>query len=348
MKRPSKPKIIKPHLKWVWKGDQRGWRPFHRTTWDEDGKRREKAIQLDWKGDPQELDRLYWACEAGRHSNQVVRQRHTWRECIEAWRANPRIQMNLAAGTKKSYRPPMEAILSKNGEMSLGNTRKAHLRAAHLKLADTPKKADRMLQTVSLLWNFAVDELEWPLGANPTKGIKHYGTQREYLPWPAWMVDALTDAPERVRVLANVMLGTGQRPGAAVAMRHDQFNDEWMTVLDEKGKEYLDVYCPQFLQDFIKELPVDGEHLQPKNPTEPLTYHAVQKTFSAWRKSLGSQAEKFTLHGLRKLAIIQLAEAGASDAEIQAVTGQSRETVAYYRKKANRKVLSKSAQKLRE
>ena len=174
------------------------------------------------------------------------------------------------------------------------------------------------------------------------------GPQREFKPWPSWMVDALAGAPERVRVLANVMLGTGQRPSAAVAMRHDQFQGEWMTVTDEKGNETLDVYCPLPLREFIETLPVEGEHIQPKSPTEPLTYHAVEKTFSAWRSSLGPRAKEYTLHGLRKLAIIQLAEAGASDAEIQAVTGQSRETVAYYRQKASRKVLSKSAQQLRE
>lgn len=53
----------------------------------------------------------------------------------------------------------------------------------------------------------------------------------------------------------------------------------------------------------------------------------------------------YSLHGLRKLAIIELAEAGASDAETQAVTGQTAETVGYYRKRANRRRLSKAAQK---
>ena len=49
------------------------------------------------------------------------------------------------------------------------------------------------------------------------------------------------------------------------------------------------------------------------------------------------------LHGLRKLAIVRLVEAGCSDAQIQAITGQSAEMVAYYRKLASRKVLSHEA-----
>ena len=70
--------------------------------------------------------------------------------------------------------------------------------------------------------------------------------------------------------------------------------------------------------------------------------------FRSWRSRLGDRAKPYSLHGLRKLAIIELAEAGASDAEIQAVTGQSAEMVAYDRAKANRKQLSKAAQTRRD
>lgn len=213
---------------------------------------------------------------------------------------------------------------------------------------EAPKKADRLLQTVALLWNYAAEKLDWPLGPNPAKGIDHFGKQREFDPWPDWMVNALPNAPMRVQILARLILGTGQRPGAAIRMRRDQFIGEWMIVKDEKGKQKLEVYCPLPLREFVDDLPIAGQYLLPKNLTEPLTYQAVETTFRIWRKSLGLKAKPFSLHGLRKLSIIQLAEAGASDAEIQAVTGQSAEMVAYYRAKASRKALSKSAQKRRE
>jgi len=74
-----------------------------------------------------------------------------------------------------------------------------------------------------------------------------------------------------------------------------------------------------------------------------MRYDTVEKSFRAWRAKLGERAKLYSLHGLRKLAIIRLAEAGCTDAEIQAVTNQSPQTVAYYRKRANRKKLSKAA-----
>ncbi|WP_097070125.1 site-specific integrase [Rhodobacter maris] len=54
------------------------------------------------------------------------------------------------------------------------------------------------------------------------------------------------------------------------------------------------------------------------------------------------------MHGLRKLAIVRLAEAGCSDAQIQSITNQTPEMIAYYRSKANRKRRSKAAMTLAE
>ncbi|WP_199252605.1 site-specific integrase [Chachezhania sediminis] len=107
-------------------------------------------------------------------------------------------------------------------------------------------------------------------------------------------------------------------------------------------------YCPAQLRTFVEALPVKGAHILAKNLSEPLGYNAVEKAFRTWRTTLGPEASPFSLHGLRKLAIIELAEAGATDAQIQAVTGQSAEMVAYYRARANRFALSRAAQKGRE
>ncbi len=121
-----------------------------------------------------------------------------------------------------------------------------------------------------------------------------------------------------------------------------------MRIHDEKNDEWLDVYCPPRLRAFLEELPSKGTYVLGKNLTEPLGYYAIENAFRRWREGMGERAKPFSLHGLRKLAIVELAEAGASDAEIQAVTGQSAEMVAYYRARANRRLLSKSAQERRK
>ena len=66
-----------------------------------------------------------------------------------------------------------------------------------------------------------------------------------------------------------------------------------------------------------------------------------------WVGKERADARLYSLHGLRILAIVNLAEAGCSDAEIQEVTNQSVKMIAYYRARADRKRLSAGAHRIR-
>lgn len=345
---PPKPRIAKPGLVWRRARQTGEWIPYHRTYWTEGGKERRREIRLDWKGDPQELDRLYWEARAGLHERQVKPVAYSWRECVIAWRSDTLAQGKLKPATKAQYRREMDAICEANGGKDMRRTTRQGVRSSLAKLAETPRKAARRAQIISLLWNYARKELDWPLGENPAEGLGRYKPAREYLPWPRWMVDQLGTAPRSVQIAAELIIGTGQRPTAAITMRRSQFRGDEMTVRDEKGERDLVVYCPKRLRAFVEDLAVTGQHLLAKNLSEPVGYNAVEKAFRAWRKGLGPEAEPYSLHGLRKLAIIELAEADATDAQIQAVTGQSAEMVAYYRAKADRFALSRAAQQRRE
>ena len=341
--KPKKPKISKERLTWKWDRRKEVWEPYHRVTWTEGGKRKEKAIKLNWGGDAKRLDELYWQCERGEHQSQKAPSKKlTWHDLIVMWRSDPVVQKALKPSTKKSYRQDMDRILEKNGGKDVRNTTRAGLKAAHRKMAHKTRMADRYLTAVSLLWNYAKSE-EWPLGDNPAEGIKKYGTQNQFLPWPEWMVEKLDHAPEVVRTACNLILNTGQRPGAAIIMKHAAFRGEWMDVLDEKGGEEFEIYCPAPLREYMATVKKTGDYVLAKNLREPMGYNVVEKAFSAWRGNLGQEAKKYSMHGLRKLAIIRLAEAGATDAQIQSVTNQSFQTIVYYRQLANRKALSKAA-----
>jgi len=62
------------------------------------------------------------------------------------------------------------------------------------------------------------------------------------------------------------------------------------------------------------------------------------------RSAMSSLREaKLVFHGLRKSAVVFLLEAGCSDAEVSAITGQSREMVAHYAKQVNQKKLAAAA-----
>lgn len=119
----------------------------------------------------------------------------------------------------------------------------------HAKMARKPRKADKRLQVISHLWNYAKDKLDWPIGDNPTKGIDHYGKQREFEPCPDWVIYKLSEAPDTVRTAAELILGTGQRPNAAISLEDIRFSGDWMEVLDKNGGEYFETYCTKDLRD---------------------------------------------------------------------------------------------------
>jgi hypothetical protein len=320
--------------------------PHYRLTWWEGGKRRERFIRLPEDMDSAEFDRAYWSIRSGKAEVLQPPVKETWAELVAAYRSHPKFT-RLAIGTRRKYDPVLSDIVEKNGQKRAASMTRAQIRAVHAKYVETPRKADYMVQILSLLLNFARLTLDWKI-ENHAAGIDLYGKQREFEPWPEWMITKLADAPDAVRTAAELILGTGQRPAAAIAMRHDDFTGETMRVIDEKSDMTYEVYCPKPLRAYLTGRAKSGAFILAKNLTEPLGYDAIERAFRAWRKSLGDPAKGFVLHGLRKLAIVRLAEAGCSDAQIQAITNQSPEMVAYYRKGANRKKLSKSAHQMVE
>ncbi|WP_225027680.1 tyrosine-type recombinase/integrase [Xinfangfangia pollutisoli] len=321
-------------------------RLYYRIVWHEGGRRRERFIPLPSDEDSAEFDLAYWAIRSGKAEAVQKPVRQTWAELVTAYKAHP-YYLKKAEGTRRYYSRTLDDIVEKNGKQAVASLTRAKVREIHAKYADTPRKADGMIQVISLLCNFARLTLDWPV-TNPAEGIKLYGTQREFEPWPDWMINALPSAHPDVQTAAELILGTGQRPGAAIAMRFADFHGEWMSVLDEKTNTRMDVYCPPRLRAFIAGRSKSGAHVLAKNLTQPLGYNSIEARFRKWRAGLGETAAAFSLHGLRKLSIIQLAEAGCSDAEIQAVTNQSGAMVAYYRKKASKRHLSRAAQNRRE
>ena len=337
-------KVMKPYVQMKRSGKLMV--PHYRITWMDGGKRKERFIRLPIDMDSPEFDRAYWAIRGGTSEALKPVVKDTWADLIKAYRAHPKFT-RLAASTRRAYDRVLNDIEAKNGGKSVASLTRAQIRAVHEGHAATPRKADWYVQIISLLCNFARLSLDWKI-ENHAEGIELYGKTREFLPWPEWLVNKLPKAPESVQTAAELILGTGQRPAAAVAMRHDQFAGDLMTVTDEKGDLTFEVYCPKPLRAYLASQPRRGAHVLPKNLTQPMGYSAVEKAFSAWRAKMGAKAKPYTLHGLRKLAIVRLAEAGCTDAQIQAITNQSPEMVAYYRKHANRKVLSRAGHKMAE
>jgi integrase len=134
-------------------------------------------------------------------------------------------------------------------------------------------------------------------------------------------------------------------------MKWDDFDGEYMAVVQDKTGAKIWVYCPARLQTYLATLPQGGEHIFARNLRQPIGKRQIQKAVEDVREKIGAKEGKGRLvpHGWRYTAAKHLAEAGCSDADIQAVTGhKTLSMVQKYRAQANQKSASKRAQKRRE
>lgn len=320
------------------------------------GKRTEKLIRIKAEPGTPEFDRLYWEIRSGKAHRAEVKT--SFSALVEAYLVSKKYAA-LAPSTKVKYRKILDLIREQNGPLDVTTVSRSEVEASHQKYAATPRQADYYLQVLSILFNFAI-RLEW-MTHNPASGIDKFGARKELKPWPEWF-----QAEYRARATGNALAayhlgsGTGQRPGDVVKMRWSDFDGEYMTVKQEKGREKdahkdsetLTIYCPAKLRAFLASWPRKGEFIFAKNLREAVDYQSVEKQFRKVREAIAKErpeALDYSLHGLRYVAAIELAEAGCSDSEIQAVTGhKSLGVVQKYRAKASKKRLSKAAQERRE
>lgn len=295
--------------------------------------------------DSKEFSDAYWDCRSGKAKAQC---RHSWNDLIISYYRSPGFA-KLADGTKTNYRRHCEEIREKNGSKDMRTFRRKHAIDARDKLAASWSKANERVAVLSMLCRHAVD-LEW-IDRNPVVDIEKL-KGGEYQPWPEEKLRAFEIYCEKTgnslaRTAYEIAVGTGQRIGDCCAMAWDDFDGEFMNVVQEKTGAKISVYCPQRLRDYLANLPKRGRHILARNLTQPIGKRAVQKAVEDVRNGIGvlSGKGRLVIHGWRYTAAVRLAEAGCSDAEIQSVTGhRTLAMVQKYRGAANQKRTSRQAQ----
>ena len=299
--------------------------------------------------DTPQFSEEYWKIRSGRTRASV---KTTWGALISLYVTSPSFKAK-SKGTQANYRRHCREIEAKNADADVRKFRRKHAIAARDALADSWSKANDRVAMLSILCKFAVD-LEW-IERNPVVDIPKL-KGGEYEPWPEEALTAYRrycESEGATVALTAMMLAvnTGQRLGDSIKMKWSDFDGEYMSVVQEKTGERIEVYCPDELRAYLAALPQEGAHILAKNLRQPQSMRAVQKAIEDVREALGylKGPNRLVPHGWRYTAAVQLAEAGGSDSEIQAVTGhRTLEMVAKYRARASQKKASKRAQIRRE
>jgi integrase len=210
--------------------------------------------------------------------------------------------------------------------------------------ADTPRKADHLVSMLSTIiaWGIPRDYAE----VNPCREIGKLFDSDGWMPWDWQDIEyAATHLKPHLWHAAALALYTGQRLDDTLHMVWSAIKQGEISVVQSKTRKRLWIPLHRELQAILENIP--------KCSVQILT-NSRGKTWSsgfkaAWQAEMNKatfanfRERRLVFHGLRKSAVVMLLESGCTDAEVSAITGQSREMVTHYSIMVNQRKLARAA-----
>jgi integrase len=262
---------------------------------------------------------------------------------LAAYRRSPEYS-HLASNTVQSYRCYLRHLeeLADQPVTAIRRRTLLHLRDA-LAAESGNGAANVFIRTCSALFKWARDR-EW---------IEHSPAERvPALPgghWAAWTAEeadrAIRLLPEplaRVVILARY---TGQRRGDLCAMMWSAFDGTRIKVRQQKTKAELTIPCHHALRAALTEWrgKATSTHILVSTVGRPWVPMYLTHEMARVLPMIGLRDE-LNVHGLRKLAAAELAEAGCTEKQIASITGhRSLAMIKLYTESAEQKRLADAA-----
>jgi integrase len=334
--RPRKPTIeLPPHVNVV-RVKGRPYYYFHPGRGTKNAKR---PIRLP--DDPRSED--FWAAY-GRLTNDPQRENaKSFTRLIDAYRTSPEF-CDLADSTRTNYEHYLETIAAAWGNLSVDGLLPAHVLALRDKHRGTPAAANGMLRVLSVLISWSV-----PRGFrsdNPCTHVRKLKIGDGWAAWPWEMIELVRQVgPAWMWQATALALYTGQRQGDVLHMTWGAVKGGLVEVRQEKTGKHLVIPAHQDLLAVIAEVPRHSTRVLTNTRGLPWTKSGFK---ASWQKALKGplatiREHGLVFHGLRKSAVVTLLEAGATEAEVAAITGQSLHMVAHYARQVNQRKLAASA-----
>lgn len=254
---------------------------------------------------------------------------------------------DLADGTKRTYRGPIEKLRAQHGAKRVAALQRKHVMAILAEKADTPAAANNLRKRLIQLLDHAI-ALDW-ITTNPARLVKPYRVESGgFHTWDEgeiaryFQVHSMGTIPHRAVML---MLYTGAARVDAVKLgpwnvKGERIQYRRQKTIRTKGR-LVDIPIHPDLAEVLADLPDDRPFLATQYG-QPRSVEGLGNATRKWCDKAGLQT--CSAHGLRKAIARRLAEAGATSQEIMAVTGHSTlSEVERYTESAAREGLADSA-----
>lgn len=283
----------------------------------------------------------------------------TFAALIDAYRASPE-WAQLSERTQNEKARHLERIASTWGELQVSGVDPKHVLSLRDTRARTPADANNLLRTLSALLGWS--SLRGWRGDNPCHRVPKLKGGDGWDPWPWEDLDYLRQhARPAMWEAAALALYTGQRLSDILLMRWSDFQNGHIAVTQNKTRKKLWIpvhrelgHLLQTLQqrtqealaDPIVDLTTLRLPILRSSRGSPWTVDGFKASWSAeLNRSVFSRLRdrRLVFHGLRKSAVVFLLEAGCTDAETAAITGQTRDMVEHYARQVNQRRLAATA-----
>jgi hypothetical protein len=243
---------------------------------------------------------------------------------IAAYKASPEWRQ-LSAKTQQTYNSYLVEIEHKSGGLRAAGVEARHVLALRDQKADMPAAANYIVRALPAMLTWSI-----PRGYrrdNPCLHFKQLKGGEGYAPWD-W--DHIIHFRENVSKpglwwVAALALYSGQRQSGDLGMLLSGISDGFLSVVQQKTGKKLRIPMHKDLRAVLQEIPKRTVTVLSNTYGQPWTSDGFR---TSWGKELDRKAMAplrkagLVFHGLRKSAVVFLLEAGCTDAEVSAITGQ--------------------------
>lgn len=219
-----------------------------------------------------------------------------------------------------------------------------HVRRWRDERQETPAEADNLVKAVRVLFSFAIEnDLH---DRNPALGVKNINRHSKGI--HCWTEDEIAQFeaahPIGTQALIALALGlyTTQRRSDLVQLGPQHVKDGYFHLTQHKNRNIRPVSLQIWIHPELQKVIDATEH---ENMTflvtafgKPFTSNGFGNRFKKWCEEAGLP-DRCSVHGLRKAGATRLANSGASDHDIMAVTGHTTVKQLHgYTREADRKI----------
>ncbi|MER8827184.1 tyrosine-type recombinase/integrase [Mesorhizobium sp. M0938] len=198
---------------------------------------------------------------------------------------------------------------------------KAEIRKWHRSFTANPRKADKLLFSLSKVFSYAIaDEI---IEKNPCTGIErlYSGSRRESV-WSQAQIKAFrAGAPAHLLLAFEMALHTGQRQGDLLALSWKDYDGIYLQFRQSKTDKRLKVRVHSTLKAMLDPMDKDKLRILLNSRKRPWTKDGFK---TSWGKECGRlKIGAVTFHDLRGTFITERAREGSSVENIAKISGHS-------------------------